>query len=89
MEYVLTLENAILSHMLHSEVEEAVLFHLLNNGIFDSLLILIIVLLFNLSHIFHIHFKSLVFKFSSQLLVLQTHAKARAAFCEPSVTSQP
>lgn len=52
-------------------MEETVLFHFLGNGMLDLLLILIIVLWSNLSHSFHIKFKSLFLKFTFQLLVLQ------------------
>lgn len=44
---------------LNSPMEETVLFHFLDNGILDSLLIFIVVLWSNLSYIFHIKFKSL------------------------------
>jgi len=37
-------------------MEKTVLLHLLNNGILDSVLILIIVLWSNWTHIFHINF---------------------------------
>lgn len=52
-------------------MEETLLFHFLDNDMLDFLLILIIVLWSNLSHSFHIKFKSLLLKFSFQLLVLQ------------------
>ena len=72
-------------------MEKTVLFHFLDNDILDSLLILIIVLWSNLSHIFHINFKSHVLKFSFNYQCSKTHIREshRCSLSEPTVISQP
>lgn len=61
-------------------MEETVLFQFVDGGILDSWFVLVIVSWSSLSHIFYFNSKSLVFKFSFQLLMhSETHSKAREA----------